>query len=189
GKSQRNRMGKSNSPKPQRIPIPKPSPLKLRGVRMRKWGKWVSEVRMPNSRGKLWLGTYDTAEQAARAYDFALFCIRGPRASFNFPISPPEMPSSSSLSQQEIQAAAATFALRKFPVTPVVNMAAGESKMLLSVSEESSSDIEMEFWESVFSGNESDSNVVELMAHEHLPFPSPVQQHGGIILHQLEWWE
>ncbi|KAH9305923.1 hypothetical protein KI387_010327, partial [Taxus chinensis] len=152
---------------------------------MRKWGKWVSETRIPNSRGKLWLGTYDTAEQAARAYDFALYCFRGPLARFNFPISPPEIASPSSLSQQEIQAAAADFALRKFPVTPGVNME-GEAKMLLSVSEESSSDNELEFWASVLNGNESDSDVVELMAHEHLPFPSPVQQHGGIILHQLE---
>ncbi|KAI3963595.1 hypothetical protein MKW92_000172 [Papaver armeniacum] len=47
------------------------------GVRMRKWGKWVSEIRVPKSRDKIWLGSYETAEKAAKAYDVVVFCMRG----------------------------------------------------------------------------------------------------------------
>lgn len=83
---------------------------KYKGVRKRKWGKWVSEVRLPNSRERIWLGSYDTAEKAARAFDAAQFCLRGRHAHFNFPDSPPDIPGGLSLSPQEIQVVAARFA-------------------------------------------------------------------------------
>ncbi|XP_059276623.1 ethylene-responsive transcription factor ERF017 [Lycium ferocissimum] len=81
-----------------------------RGVRKRKWGKWVSEVRLPNSRERIWLGSYDTPEKAARAFDAALFCLRGKSANFNFPENPPEIVNGQSMTRSEIQAAAARFA-------------------------------------------------------------------------------
>jgi hypothetical protein len=86
----------------------------FKGIRLRKWGKWVSEIRMPNSRAKIWLGSYDSPEKAARAYDFAAYCLRGSKARFNFPDSPPEIPYASSLSPPQIQAAAARFAAEEF---------------------------------------------------------------------------
>lgn len=84
---------------------------------MRKWGSWVSEIRMPKTREKIWLGSYKTAEQAARAYDAGIYCVRGPNAKFNFPDSVPAIPSASSLSRAQIQVAAAKYALDLIPST------------------------------------------------------------------------
>lgn len=91
------------------------SDSKYKGVRKRKWGKWVSEIRLPNSRERIWLGSYDTPEKAARAFDAALFCLRGRTAKFNFPENPPEISGGRSMISSEIQAAAARFANSEDP--------------------------------------------------------------------------
>ncbi|KAH9305907.1 hypothetical protein KI387_010311, partial [Taxus chinensis] len=77
--------------------------------------------RMPNSTGRIWLGSYDSPQQAARAYDFAVYCLRGSKATFNFPNSLPEIPLASSLSPAQIQALAANFAVEELRHPPQDN--------------------------------------------------------------------
>ncbi|XP_015158984.1 dehydration-responsive element-binding protein 1B-like [Solanum tuberosum] len=156
-----------------------------RGVRWKNFEKWVSEVRVPGKKSRIWLGTFPNAEMAARAHDVAVMALKGRSACLNFADSAWRLPVPASATAKDIQKAAAeaTETFRASESLERENSEEGENSEEVTIDEQVIQDIvvpKFTEYNELFMDEEAIFYMPELLVNmaEGLMLPPPQCTYG-----------